>query len=106
MNKVSVRRDASARAAGLEAHQRVAEGVDVLDRVVRRERRTDRGFEAETPEDGLRAVMARADGDAFLIERAADVFRSLAVEDEREHARLLRRGADHREARDAQEALG
>src|SRR4051812_23076382 len=86
-------------ASGLKPLERTDERVDVLVRVVRRERGADRRFDPESAKDWLRAVMTRADGDALLIEEAADLFRLLTVEDEGEDARLLQRGPDQREAR-------
>ncbi len=60
-----------------------------------RERRAHRRLEAEAAQDRLRAVVARAHGDALLVERAADVLGALTPSSTNEmHARLLRRGAD------------
>ena len=61
-------------------------------------------LEPEAAQDRLRAVVAGAHGDALLIEHAADVLGADAVEDEREDAGLLGRGADHAETRDRGEA--
>src|SRR5262249_32287930 len=88
----------------LKAVKRRHERVDVVVRVVGREGRAHGRFDAETPEDGLRAVVPRPDGSAVLIEDAADLFRLLSREDERHHRRLPGRGADHREPRHTEEA--
>jgi hypothetical protein len=60
------------------------EGVDVLAHVVRRERRAHGALHAEATEDRLGAVVAGADGDAFLVERRAELLGALAVDDEGE----------------------
>ena len=54
---------------------------------------------AEAPQDGLGAMVARAHGDAFLVQQRRRRPRSKPVEHEGQHARLLRRGADEAQAR-------
>ena len=57
--------------------------------VVERERRARRRGDAETFHDRHRAVMARADGDALAVDDRAEVVGVDAVDDERQHARLV-----------------
>src|SRR6266511_2958786 len=92
--------------SGLDAPQRSDERVDVLAGVVERERWADNGLDAEAAQDRLGAVVARAHGDALLVERGADVLGAEAVEDERHDARLLARGADEAQAGDGEEPRG
>ena len=66
------------------------ERVRLFARVVEAERRAARGGHVEAHHQRLRAVMAGADGDAFLVEDRADVVRMHAFEHERDHRRLLR----------------
>ena len=63
--------------------------VDVGVGVVERKRRAHRAFQPETAQNWLRAVMARTHRDAFLIERRADPFALLAVQDEGDDPCLL-----------------
>ena len=67
-------------------------------RIVERQRRTHRGFEAEAAEDRLGAVVAGAHGDALLVERLAHVLGAAFIEHERDDARLLVRRADEAQA--------
>src|SRR4051794_36096183 len=78
--------------------ERGGERVEVLDRIVRGERRPHRRLVTEASKDRLGAVVTGADGDAFPVEHSTDLFRLLAVEDEGDHAGLLARRADELQA--------
>src|ERR1700685_1859830 len=93
------------RTSELKAVQSRHERVDVLFRVVRRERRADGALETEATEDRLRAVMSRTHRDAFAIEELAHFFGALTVEHERNHARFFRRVADDAKTANVDEAL-
>src|SRR5919205_1038206 len=82
------------------------EGVHLFPGVVEGEGGAGRGRDAEVLHDGLRAVVAGADGDALLVEDGAHVVRVHLVDDEGQHARLLARGADDAHALDRRELLG
>ena len=88
-----------------EAPEGCDHGVDVFEIVVERERWANRGFLAKAAKRGLRAVMARAYCDTFAVERGADVFGLVAVEDEGENACLLLGGTDDAEARNLHQLL-
>ena len=82
------------------------EGVDVLAGVVEGERGADGAFDAEAAEDWLGAVVAGANGDALAVERGADVFGAIAVEDEGEDTGFFAGGTDQAEAGDSKELFG
>ena len=69
-------------------------------------RRPNGRFDAETPQRGLRTVMAGPDGDSFQIEQPADVFGVAIRQHERQHADLFAGRADQPQAVDARELLG
>src|SRR5215216_1023690 len=75
--------------------------VHLLLRVVEGEGGAGGGGDAEVLHDGLRAVVAGADGDDLLVEDGAHVVRVYLVDDEGHHARLLARRADDADALDA-----
>ena len=50
-------------AEAFQAEQRRDQSIDIFEAVVKRQRRAHRGFDAEPAQRGLRAVVARADGD-------------------------------------------
>ena len=79
--------------------------VDIGVGVVERKGRAHRAFESEPPQDRLRAVMARAHRDAFLIERRAYPFTLLAVQNEGDDAGLLGGRSDDAQARHVGEKL-
>ena len=60
-------------AADGELPQRCDQRVDVLAGVVERQRRADGAFVAEAAHDRLGAVVTRAHGDPFVVERLADL---------------------------------
>ena len=91
---LSLKRDA--------AHRR-DQRVDILVRVVERERRPHRRLEPEAAQDRLRAVVAGAHRDAFPVERLADVLGAAAVEHEGDDARAFARRADEAQPRNARE---
>src|SRR5690606_10738075 len=74
--------------------QRGHEGVDLLVRVVERHRRaTGRGHAVEL-QQRVRAVLARAHRHALQVEQGGQVVRVRAVDQERDHRRLLRGAAE------------
>src|SRR4051812_30985962 len=76
------------------------EAVNFGLRVVEGEGGARGGGHAEVLHDGLRAVVAGANGYALLVENRAHVVRVNVAEDERQHARLLSRSADYADALD------
>src|SRR3984957_3630409 len=76
---------------GGDPPERHDQPINVSARIVKGQRRPHRALHSETPQDRLGAVMSGAHGYALLIERSADVFGPVAVQNEREHSRLLGR---------------
>ncbi len=74
--------------------------------VIDRERRTHCGFNSKTPERGLSAMVARANRDACSIERFANVFSQVSIQDKRDHADLLSGRANHSQSRNLGKSLG
>src|SRR5476651_813464 len=72
--------------SALEIPDRADEGVYIFAGVVQRQRRTHGAFDSEAAKNRLGAMMAGTNGDAFLIQRGADIFRAKTIEDERKHA--------------------
>src|SRR5438477_6357607 len=89
----------------LESQQRVSEGVQIFTGVVWRQRGPDGALQPESAQDGLCAMVSRANRYAFLIQSMADVFGAEAVDDEREHACFFRGRPDEPKAWDAQQAI-
>src|ERR1700728_672972 len=83
-------------------HQR----IDLFAGVVKSERCADGALEAEAAMNRLCAMMAGANGDAFPIERGADVFRAKPIEHEGKEASLFFCRADDAQAGNSQERLG
>src|SRR5918993_3118651 len=79
---------------------RGGEAVNLLLRVVEGEGGAGRGRHFEVLHDGLRAVVAGADGDALAVEDGAHVVRMHLFDDEGEDARLVARVADDADALD------
>src|ERR1700722_768344 len=80
--------------------------VDLLERVVERERGTRRGRHLEMLHHRHCAVMSRADGDAVFIENGAKVVRMHARDHEGDQAGLIACRADDSQAFDLPERLG
>src|SRR5277367_2812030 len=79
--------------------------VNVFTSVVESERRADRTFDPEAPENGLRTMMARADRDALAIESRSHVLRTKPIQDERKYAGLFARRTDQAKPRDVLQSL-
>src|ERR1043166_3918876 len=86
-------------------HRR-GEAFDLFPRVVEGEGGARGGRHAEVLHDGLRAVVAGADGDALPVEDCAHVVRVNVVNDEGQYARLLARVADDADALDGGDSFG
>ncbi len=56
------------------------ERINIGASIVESEGRTDAGFDSEATQDGLGAMVPRADGDAFFVECGADDFGRMAIE--------------------------
>ena len=56
--------------------------IDVIARVIEGKRWAHGAFDAEAAKNRLRAVMAGANGDALAVQRGADVFGPVSVENE------------------------
>jgi hypothetical protein len=85
------------------ALDRGGEPVDLVERVVERERGARSRRHPKELHHRHRAVMAGADRDAVLVEDRAEIVRVHPVDDEGHEARLLGRGADHGEPRNGAE---
>ena len=82
-----------------EPVQRGGQQVNLAAGVVHGQRRPDCRLQPVTAQDRLGAVVASPDRDALLVQRRADVLRPPSVQDEGQHAGLLRGGADQAETR-------
>lgn len=76
----------------MDTEQGGGQGIDIGTGVIGSERSANGAFETEAAMDRLGAMMAGADGDAFAIEKVAEFLGADTVEDEGEHAGLLRFG--------------
>src|SRR3546814_10974524 len=84
------------RASGQQpAHlaQRGHENLDLLVRVVERQRRAAGGADAEPLQQRMRALLAGADRHALDVEQGGPAVRVRALDQERTHRGLARRGA-------------
>ena len=80
--------------SALKTEQSGNQCVHVIDSVVEGQRRSYRGFKTESTVRGLRAMMAGANRNAFLIERLTNVLRAPLVENKGKDTCLLLGGSD------------
>ena len=79
---------------------------DLVMGVVERQRRAAGRRHAEELHQRMRAMVAGADRDAFQVEQGGQVVRMRAFDQEADHRRLVRRGAEDAQAVDLAQLLG
>src|SRR5664279_2522071 len=78
--------------------QHLHERIDLLPRIVKRQRGADAAFQSEMADGGLGAMVSRANGDAVLVELPGDAFVRQAGNDKGQNAGLRGGGADGAQA--------
>lgn len=77
-----------------QPQQRCDQRINIGTGVIERERWAHAAFYAKPPQNRLRTIVARAHRNTLAIERRTNIFRPVAIDYKRNHARLFLRRAD------------